>query len=272
MKYCKNMFYLFTCAFALVFSAGASAQIDLSGYWQALIHEDYPERIPGPDNVEYQGVPINDAGRYRALAYNSAEMTIPEYQCRPHPADYGSRHSSFRMWQEVDMESQRTTALRMRREWQAAERTVHMDGRDAPSEFDRNTWQGFSTGYWVDNLLYIDTTKLKQGYIRRNGIPRSDKAEMQEVYARHGDIITVITTLYDPLYMTEPLVRASNYRYNPRMTIDPYPCQPVVEIQRARDAFPHYLPGQNPFYGEFAERYGLNIEDTLGGAHTMYPR
>ena len=35
----------------LLFSFGASAycQVDFSGNWAPLYHEDYPERIPGPE-------------------------------------------------------------------------------------------------------------------------------------------------------------------------------------------------------------------------------
>jgi hypothetical protein len=34
---------------------------------------------------------------------------------------------------------------------------------------------------------------------------------------------------------------------------------------------PSYLPGKNPFLGEFGQKYGLPMEATLGGAATMYP-
>jgi hypothetical protein len=46
----------------------------------------------------------------------------------------------------------------------------------------------------------------------------------------------------------------------------------VVEIaNRARGAVPHYLPGENPFVNEFADKYHLPREAALGGAETMYP-
>ena len=34
---------------------------------------------------------------------------------------------------------------------------------------------------------------------------------------------------------------------------------------------PNYLPGENPFLHEFAQRWGLPYEPTRGGAETMYP-
>jgi hypothetical protein len=46
----------------------------------------------------------------------------------------------------------------------------------------------------------------------------------------------------------------------------------VVEIaNRERGAVPHYLPGENPFVNEFADKYHLPREAVLGGAATMYP-
>ena len=34
---------------------------------------------------------------------------------------------------------------------------------------------------------------------------------------------------------------------------------------------PFYLPGENPFIGEQAERMGIPVETTLGGAETALP-
>ena len=51
---------------ALLAAFGASpafAQIDLSGEWNPLFHEDQPERIPGPEIGDYLGLPISDAAR-----------------------------------------------------------------------------------------------------------------------------------------------------------------------------------------------------------------
>lgn len=37
--------------------------LDLSGSWSPLLHEDFLERIPGPELVNYLGLPISDAAR-----------------------------------------------------------------------------------------------------------------------------------------------------------------------------------------------------------------
>lgn len=46
----------------------------------------------------------------------------------------------------------------------------------------------------------------------------------------------------------------------------------MVEIAgRAPGKVPHYLPGENPFLSEFANKYHIPLEAVLGGAETMYP-
>ena len=66
----------------------AHAQIDFSGAWAPLFHEDLPERIPGPELGDYMCIPINDAGRLRADSYDADRISIvSEYQCRPHGGD-----------------------------------------------------------------------------------------------------------------------------------------------------------------------------------------
>ena len=34
---------------------------------------------------------------------------------------------------------------------------------------------------------------------------------------------------------------------------------------------PHFLPGKNPYLSEFADKHGLPVEPTRGGADTAYP-
>ena len=55
-----------------------------------------------------------------------------------------------------------------------------MDDRPHPGPNAPHTWMGFSTGRWDGDMLIVETTHLKQGWIRRNGIPMSDRATMTE--------------------------------------------------------------------------------------------
>src|SRR5262245_59931636 len=69
-------------------AAPTAAQVDFSGEWAPRFHEDQPERVPGPPLGDYLGLPINDAARLRADSWDASMMTLPEWQCRPHSADY----------------------------------------------------------------------------------------------------------------------------------------------------------------------------------------
>jgi hypothetical protein len=252
-------------------SAPAFAQIDFSGEWAPRFWEDQPERVPGPELGDYLGIPISDAARLRAAAWEASIQTLPEWQCRPHSADYIWRGpSNLRISKEIDPVSRETTAFHA--EWlRSVDRPIYLDGRAHPSENALHTWAGFSTGKWEGDTLVITTTHLKEGYLRRNGLPRSDNATLSERWFRNGDFLTVLTIIYDPVYLTEPFVRTTDYELALNQQIPPYPCGVVQEIDRAKGQVPHYLPGTNPYLTEFAIRHKIPLEATRGGAETMYP-
>jgi hypothetical protein len=257
---------------AALAAAPAFAQLDLSGEWGARYHEDFEERIPGPDLGDYLGLPITDEARMRAETWSPSLLTVPEHQCKPHPADYGSRGpANMRFRKIVDPDTQETIAWHNHIFWQAPERTIWMDGRPHPPEWAPHTWQGFSTGKWEGNVLTVTTTHLKTGWIRRNGIPRSEKAVLNEHWIRHGNFLTLVSIVNDPVYLTEPFIRTTDWQLDPAQAIDPYPCESVVEVLRPAGAVPHILPGENEFLSEFPERFGVPADAARGGAATMYP-
>jgi len=244
----------------------AVAQIDLSGEWNPMFHEDQPERIPGPEIGDYLGLPITDAARLRAEAWDAEILTLPEHQCKPHPADYGPRGPfNLRIWKEVDTPTQQIIAWHTHGSWQAPERTIYMDGRPHPPEYAAHTWQGFSTGKWDGDILTVTTTHLKIGWIRRNGIPRSDRATLTEHWIRHDDRLTLVSIVNDPVYLTEPFIRSTDFLLDPHQQIDPYPCESVTEVPRPKGDVPNFLPGTNPFLQEFATKHAIPGQATRGG-------
>ena len=217
-------------------------------------------------------MPINNAARLRGDSWDASLLTLPENQCRPHPSDYAWRGpANLRIWKEVDRDTQKLIAYHTHISWQAPERTIWMDGRPHPPADAAHTWQGFSTGKWDGDVLTITTTHLKEGWIRRNGIPRSENATATEHLFRHGDHLTVMVIINDPDYLTEPFVRTTDFMYDARQEIAPYPCEAVVEVPRPRGTVPNHLPGDNKFLTEFANREKVPFAATRGGAATMYP-
>jgi hypothetical protein len=267
-----TILFLLCLFFAPVLARSAQAQDDPSGEWANVFHEDEPERIPGPEIGDYLGLPINAAARQRGDAWDATLLELPENQCRPHPSDYAWRGPALlRIWKDVDPVTQRLVAYRTHISWQSPEQTIWMDGRAHPPDYSRHTWQGFSTGKFEGDTLAIVTDHLKEGWIRRNGIPRSANATVSTHIMRHGDYLTVAVVIYDPAYLEEPFIRTTDFVASPHQQTDPYPCETVEEIDRPIGVVPHHLPGANAFLDEFPANYGVPPQAARGGPETMYP-
>ena len=264
---------LTSVAFAAMLCATSSvafAQVDFAGEWSIRMHEDQQWRGPGQQIGEFEGLPINAEARMKAESWNASVYTMPERQCIPFPVDMAYTFGNMRIWKVKDTASQELIAFGQHNEWQAQERTIWMDGRPHPPEWAPHTWQGFSTGEWVGDMLKVTTTHLKMAYLERNGVPRSDHATVVEFYARHDDVLTIVTAVSDPVYLTEDFVRSRNYVAARNQELNAYPCRPTVEINRPDHTVPHYLPGKNLFL-DAGLQFGIPKIALPGGAATMYP-
>ena len=162
--------------------------------WAQRFHEELPERGAGPEIGDYAGMPINDAARLRADSWDAAKWTIPERQCEPHPADYAPRGpASLRIGSTVDPISQDVVSWDVTVMWSLSHRAIYMDGRPRPSQYALHSWQGFSKGEWDGDMLKVTTTHLKEGWVRRNGLPRSERATVIEYFIRNEDYLTLAT-------------------------------------------------------------------------------
>jgi len=258
--------------FAVVGVRPASAQVDLSGMWAPIFHEDQVERVPGPEIGDYSGLPINDAARLKADTWDASLLTLPEHQCKPHPSTYGFRGvGNLRITPDFDDATQRLVKINTQIQWMEQKREIWMDGRPHPPDYVAHTWQGFSTGRWEGPVLVVRTTHLKVGWMRRNGLALSDRATMEERFIRHGNYITHIYMIEDPYYLSEPLIKTNGFQLTDQVTMAPYPCSPAVEVPREPGEVPSHLPGQNPFVEEYAKKHHLPLEATRGGAETALP-
>jgi hypothetical protein len=259
--------------FVALAGAAAEAQVDFSGNWVPLFHEDQPERLPGPEIGDYSGIPLNDAGRLRGDSYDADRISVvTEYQCRPHGGDYSMRGlANMRVEQVLDPLTQRVLAIHLRMNFQEQERTIWLDGRAHPPPLAAHTFAGFSTGTWNGNMLDVVTTHLKTNYLRRNGLPRSDQATFTEHWVRRGDYLTVTTLIRDPVFLTEPLVRSQTWALAPAQRLGRDVCVYVPELVGEPDYVPNHLPGANPFLREIIDWYGLPEAGVRGGSETLYP-
>jgi glyoxylase-like metal-dependent hydrolase (beta-lactamase superfamily II) len=289
---------LFSAVACTVLAAPAVAQTDVAGDWDQAgggifgFQEEFLDRGGGPDLGDYAGLPINDALRYKASLYSPSWLTVPEHQCLPHPSTYQYRSpGGLSIVKEYDPVTQRLVAYRFFGSYGLA-RTVWMDGRPHPPANARHTYEGFSTGRWEGNRLVIETTHLKAGFLRRNGIAHSDRARMLEYFVRHDDYLTLVTAVDDPIYLDEPFVRSTDFRLDARVNLRLaefggfanggdgegfgasdvfYKCAPSEEIAIERGSVPSFMPGANDNLDMFAKRHGVPLAAALGGSATLYP-
>jgi hypothetical protein len=250
---------------------------DIVGAWINTFHEDFWERRSGLQVGDFTGIPFNEAGKLGAQSWDPGWFSIPEEQCRPHTGLYAPRGPwSVLIEAEYDQNTQRLLAYHLY--GGISSRTIWMDGRPHPPEWAQHTYAGFSTGRWEGDTLVVRTTHTKAGYLQRNGAPHSDMIEGLEYWRRQGDSLLLTSFVSDPQYLSEPLIRTTNWfeEKNPAAGRAAIPgCTPyeVADESIGRDKYkvPHFLPGQYEQAREFQEEKGIPAEVAAGGADTLYP-
>jgi hypothetical protein len=266
----------FLFALFVLLARPAFAQRDIAGEWTALYHEDQPHRIPGPELGDYTGLPINDAGRLKADSWDASILTLREHQAKPHPSTYSLRGpANIRIRREFDPTTQQTIGYELFGTFGQATRMLWIDGRPHPPAHAAHTWAGFSTARWEGDALVVLTTHVKAGWLQRNGVAHSDQATMTERFMRHGNILTVVSIVDDPIYLEEPLIRTTNWVLTPGMDIRRTQFDVVDEVAGLKKGeVPHHLPGSPGAMQkltEFAWHVGLPPAAARGGAATIYP-
>ena len=252
---------------------GLPAGIDISGSWYPLPFQDAGLITASGALAEYGGIPLNEAGRLYALAWHPSRIQGRQHQCMGYIPPYTyNQPGNLRFWEERDPHTQQLVAIK--HYWQIAEgtRTIWMDNRPHPPAYAQHTWAGFSTGKFEGNQLTVYTTHLKRGWIRANGLAQSDEATVVEHFIRHGDRITYLAIVNDPVYLEEPFSRTYTLG---RSIKEPdawqYDCDDGEQILgRREDQVESYFWGKNPFVREFADKNKIPLLATLGGPVTMY--
>jgi hypothetical protein len=268
-----NSKFLIALAALLLVAPSAAAQVDIAGEWARDNHEDQPHRAPGPELGDYTGLPVNAAARQKAESWDASILSQPEQQAKPHPAQYSMRGPApnVRIQKIVDPESGQLIAYTIAGMFGRADRVIWMDGRKHPSAFAEHTWGGFSTGEWAEGMLKVTTTHMKTSFIQRNGAPASYKSVMTEYYIRHGERMMLVSIIDDPVYLEEPFVRTSDFRYAPAQHVGTaIPFETVDELgDRPRGWVPSWPLGTK--HHEFADRFSIPVDATIGGRDSLYP-
>jgi hypothetical protein len=264
---------LLLSAAALTLSVPALAQMNLSGEWTGRYHEDFDDRVPGDVQGDFTGVPLNEAGRRYAETFDVTRWAVLEHQCQPYNLAHIYRGPiQFRLWEEKDPANQDIIAYRQYSGTYMQSRTIWMDGREHPPEYAPHTHMGFSTGRWDGDILTVYTTHIKKEFYRRSGVPSSDQTTVVEHYIRHGNLLSHVMLITDPVYLSEPYVLSQEFELMDRENQNwLYNCEYVMEVPMDQNDVPHFLPGENPFIEDYADKFGLPFEAVFGGAETLYP-
>jgi hypothetical protein len=244
---------------------------EFEGSWAPISTEDMSN---DPIPVDYTALPLNDEARARALNYSESQLSMIDHQCEGWSLTYTiTGPFGMKVWSDFDPVKGDLVSYTIGAWEDKPLQVIWMDGRPHPSEYDRTTRSGFTTGRWEGQTLVTRTTHMKEGFIRKNGPPSSDRAVMTVRYQRHGNLIVAIAIIEDPVYLTEPVVWTRNYEVS-SVQLSPVapPCLQTFEGTTATEA-PHFLWGRKPadFMEEHTKKYGTPRDAVLGYAETLYP-
>jgi len=217
-------------------TAKAAAPIDLTGYWVALVTEDWRYRMMTPAKGDYPNVPMNPAGRRIADAWDPAKDEAAGEQCKGYGAvniirTPGRLHITWQDDNTLKAEMDNGTQTRL----------LHFNGLAPQGEA---SWQGDSTATWEfaggraprpgtpahGGDLSVVTRNMKAGYIQKNGVPYSASALLTEhfdvVHEPDGKTLLIATEmLEDPAYLARRFQRSTHFRKQDDATgWDPEPC------------------------------------------------
>jgi len=108
-------------------------------------------------------------------------------------------------------------------------------------------------------------------------MPSSELGTMTEHFIRHGDHLTVVTFIHDPVFLSEPFVRSTDFVLNSAGNAGAWgscgPDQIVDElVDRPAGYVPHHLPGTVDAGREtFLKTRNVPLEAAHGGSKTLLP-
>jgi hypothetical protein len=206
-------------------SPRAAAPEDLTGYWVSLVTEDWRYRMVTPAKGDYDGVPLSPEGKKVADAWDPAKDEAGGNQCRAYGAAAitrvpGRLHITWQDDRTLKVEASAGTQTRL----------FVFGG--APAESGQPKWQGSSSASWDHQTgggfgppgsggsLKVLTTKLRPGYLRKNGVPYGAKTVVTEyldaVKEPDGELYLIVKTIVDdPEYLTQPFVTSTHFKREP---------------------------------------------------------
>ena len=199
----------------------AAAPVDLTGQWVSLITQDWRYRQFTPPKGDYGILPLLPAARKIADSWDPSRDEAAGEQCKA----YGAA-GLLRLPTRVRLTWQDDATLKLEADAGSQTRTF----RFVPTPSDGGDWQGMSTASWdwpravfagrgpaPGGALKVVTTKMRPGYLFRNGVPYSANAVLTEFFDRFdvpgGDALLVVTTeVVDPEYLATPFWTSQQFK------------------------------------------------------------
>ncbi len=209
------------------------APIDLTGYWVAIISEDWRWRMVTPAKGDYASLPLTAEAKRLADNWDPAKDEAAGEQCRAYGAP-GVMHGPTRLhisWLD-------DATLKVEADYGSQARLLQF--RSQVSASGASTWQGVSVAQWIlaassgrgggqgekngpstpaprFGSMKSVTTRLRPGYLRKNGVPYGGNAILTEYWDVHkeqnGDQWMVVTsTVEDPIHLQLPWTTALHFK------------------------------------------------------------
>jgi hypothetical protein len=227
-------------------TAKAIAPFDMTGYWVSVITQNWRIRMVTPPRGDYMGIPLTDASKRIADAWDPAKDEAAGNQCK-----YYGAGTIMTLPERLHITWQDDNTLKM--DIDAGTQTRIFNFGNAKAAEGGLTWQGTSHAAWTARtqqfsqrifnnrglpppppaaltFLKVRTDRMKGGYLRKNGVPYSDNAVLTEYFDSFhepdGQTWMIVTTiLTDPVYLDDPLILTGQFRKQSDATgWDPTPC------------------------------------------------
>jgi hypothetical protein len=209
--------------------AKAVAPIDLTGYWVSIVTEDWRFRMIAAPKGDFAGVPLNPEGIKVTNQWDPAKDEAAGNQCKA----YGAA-GLMRIPTRLHITWQDDNTLKIETDAGTQTRLLHFGPAQTPN--GPPTLQGYSVARWLGpaggigyfgtafdptkgGSLEVNTGHLAGGYLRRNGVPYSDKTTVQEFYdvihEPEANWIVVKTIVSDPVYLFHTMITSTHFRKQP---------------------------------------------------------
>ena len=238
-------------------TAQAAAPIDFTGTWASVITEDWRFRMVTPPKGDAASIPANQAAIRASEEWDPAKDIAAGEQCKAFGAP-----GILRMPTRIRISWQDAQTLKLEFDNGTQTRLFHFDRNvQAPAQAD---WQGHSVAHWetmpegqgqpaagggrgggapqLSGGLRVVTTRLRSGYMRRNGIPYSGNAVYTEAFdvtpgPQNETWLIVTSQLDDPMYLNQPYMLSTQFKKEPDASkFQPRPCELTPPVTGTADS------------------------------------